>query len=547
MLRQLTLLLGVALLTACAALEGTPSGTERGAADAPDPVEPAIQVEPLETLESDEPEVLPSVDQEMSEPEAGGDEPGTDGVAGSGPPVTSPDEQGDTPDAPAGVVAAAEHAITGRIDLVAAGETIGPQQFRDIVVYFKPEADVRPPAPQRFEMRTERKRFAPEVLVIPAGSTVVFPNGDDILHNVFSVSPNAGFDLGRYGLGESRSYTFNDTGLALIHCDVHHAMQAEVLVVDTPYYTRVRDDGGFVLKGIPPGPGELRIWHPRADEQVKKMDLPVDGGVTARLELVKPRVARHENKSGESYRASGPEEPSPADEDDGESETAVAPGSDPDIAPAPAAGDGSGGDNIIEGRIALDADDEDPDPEQYRDIVVYYQPAAGAPRSEAGVYEIGTRNKTFSPDMTVVPVGSTVAFPNRDDILHNVFSVSPNAVFDLGRYGRGESRGHTFEEPGLALIHCDVHHHMQADVLVVDTPYFTRAGGDGAFRLVGLPDGPGTLHVWHPRADGAATQIELPRDDRIATRLVITKPRVPEHLNKFGEPYRKRRPDDNNS
>ena len=54
--------------------------------------------------------------------------------------------------------------------------------------------------------------------------------------------------------------------------------------------------------------------------------------------------------------------------------------------------------------------------------------------------EIGTSNKEFSPHVLVVPVGSTVSFPNHDPFNHNVFSLSEENPFDLGLYGRGEMR-----------------------------------------------------------------------------------------------------------
>lgn len=40
------------------------------------------------------------------------------------------------------------------------------------------------------------RRFVPDLVVIPAGSAVSFPNFDPIFHNVFSLSKAKSFDLG---------------------------------------------------------------------------------------------------------------------------------------------------------------------------------------------------------------------------------------------------------------------------------------------------------------------------------------------------------------
>ena len=62
------------------------------------------------------------------------------------------------------------------------------------------------------------------------------------------------------------------------------------------------------------------------------------------------------------------------------------------------------------------------------DGLVYFLPKAGAPKPKPGTFTIDTRSKGFSPSLLVVPQGSTVRFPNRDTILHNVFSRTPGST-----------------------------------------------------------------------------------------------------------------------
>jgi plastocyanin len=174
-----------------------------------------------------------------------------------------------------------------------------------------------------------------------------------------------------------------------------------------------------------------------------------------------------------------------------------------------------------------------------QDAVVYFTPAAAARRPAAApVFEITTQRKEFRPRTLVVPVGSTVSFPNQDPILHNVFSVSGANAFDLGLLPKGSGKAATFREPGLVRVFCNVHQAMTAYVLVVDTPHSVSPDATGAFRLTGLPPGPGILSVWHERGEVVTREVTVPAAAPLIVSLPVSKPRVPRHLNKFGKPYR---------
>ncbi len=161
--------------------------------------------------------------------------------------------------------------------------------------------------------------------------------------------------------------------------------------------------------------------------------------------------------------------------------------------------------------------------------LVYFLPKAGNPKPKPGYFTIRTHSKGFSPALLVVPAGSTVAFPNRDTVLHNVFSRTPGAIFDLGNYGPGQSRQQVFTKPGLITVNCNVHYTMRATVVVMATPYYTRPDRNGRFELTGLPPGPGTLVYWHPRTAAATTQISLPNATAQKQKLIATKPRSDHH------------------
>lgn len=119
---------------------------------------------------------------------------------------------------------------------------------------------------------------------------------------------------------------------------------------------------------------------------------------------------------------------------------------------------------------------------------------AGEAVPEAQLVQMGLQ---FFPSVLPVQVGTRVYFPNEDDTYHNVFSYSPAGTFDKGRYKKGETPpSELFETPGEIQVFCEVHDHMRATILVLDTPYFTTADESGNFALEGIPPGTYTIHVW---------------------------------------------------
>ncbi|MGH9664960.1 MAG: hypothetical protein ACRD9L_11100 [Bryobacteraceae bacterium] len=130
-----------------------------------------------------------------------------------------------------------------------------------VVVYLE---DDRPSGARTAKMEQKDRRFVPDLLVIPRGSTVSFPNLDPIFHNVFSLSRSKSFDLGNYPRGQARVVTFSNAGIVLVDCHLHTNMAAVILVTPGPCATRAEGDGRFTLRGVPPGNHTLVAWHKAA-------------------------------------------------------------------------------------------------------------------------------------------------------------------------------------------------------------------------------------------------------------------------------------------
>lgn len=126
--------------------------------------------------------------------------------------------------------------------------------------------------------------------------------------------------------------------------------------------------------------------------------------------------------------------------------------------------------------------------------------------------EVKMAQKGFQFSQSVLPVqkGTYVEFPNQDEDYHNVFSYSKTKRFDLGRYRKDEKPASVlFDQPGLVKLYCEIHEHMRANILVLDTPYFVTTSPEGTFKLDKLPAGSFTLKVWVDEKDIRSQPVEL--------------------------------------
>ena len=113
------------------------------------------------------------------------------------------------------------------------------------------------------ELAQQKKQFLPQVLVVPLGSEVHFPNHDTVRHHVYSFSPAKPFELKLYIGTPAAPVVFDKPGVVVMGCNIHDPMVAYVVVSDTPW-VGVSDAAGQVrIDGAPVGEYELEYWHPR--------------------------------------------------------------------------------------------------------------------------------------------------------------------------------------------------------------------------------------------------------------------------------------------
>ena len=131
--------------------------------------------------------------------------------------------------------------------------------------------------------------------------------------------------------------------------------------------------------------------------------------------------------------------------------------------------------------------------------VVYLEtgPRGAFEHADQGRAVLDQRNETFVPHVLAITTGTTVEFPNSDQIFHNVFSLSKTARFDLGRYAAGRSKSVRFDRPGIVRVFCDIHSHMNAFILVFSHTFFAVTDPGGRYRLDNLPPGSYNVVAWH--------------------------------------------------
>lgn len=147
--------------------------------------------------------------------------------------------------------------------------------------------------------------------------------------------------------------------------------------------------------------------------------------------------------------------------------------------------------------------------------VVYLEGAFPRPTTPL-IAQVTQKDLTFTPSLLPVQVGTRVEFPNFDDTYHNIFSYSSAKRFDLGRYRSDEKPvpSVVFDAAGLITLRCDIHEHMRALILVLDTPYFVITDTDGSFKLSSLPAGRYVLKAWVNSRTTKEQNVEL-KDDSI--------------------------------
>jgi len=132
------------------------------------------------------------------------------------------------------------------------------------------------------------------------------------------------------------------------------------------------------------------------------------------------------------------------------------------------------------------------------DAVVYLSTGQPVDAPATRIATVDQIDKEFVPRISVVQTGTSIRFPNRDNIRHQVYSFSPAKVFQLKLYSGTPSEPVVIDKSGVIVLGCNIHDHMVGWILSIATPWFGQSNDAGHAKVAGIPAGQYELLAWHP-------------------------------------------------
>lgn len=150
--------------------------------------------------------------------------------------------------------------------------------IENVVVSFKVSDSVNNDKHDVAIMDQVDKQFAPQVLVVQKNQTVSFPNSDDIRHHLYSFSKPKQFEFKMFKGGESKSLTFDQTGIVVLGCNIHDQMIGYIYVADNESTVVTNNQG---IAQVPRAGLAVKLWHPRLSaNKIDRKDLQLGSSNT---------------------------------------------------------------------------------------------------------------------------------------------------------------------------------------------------------------------------------------------------------------------------
>jgi len=113
------------------------------------------------------------------------------------------------------------------------------------------------------EIKSEKCRFTPHVIVVPAGTVLNLVNDDPVLHGFHFFSGDKGlFNVALTPRKKAQGKKpLNSPGLVEAKCDIHDFMRGFIMVMETPYFALTDGNGAFTVADVPPGKYLLTVMH----------------------------------------------------------------------------------------------------------------------------------------------------------------------------------------------------------------------------------------------------------------------------------------------
>lgn len=202
--------------------------------------------------------------------------------------------------------------VTGQVILRQANSRSPVRDASKVVIWLVPADGPRTVSLDQsnttYRMVQHDKRFEPDLLVVPVGTQVEFPNLDPWFHSVFSLYDGKRFDLGLYEAGSRRKVAFDRPGPSYIFCNIHPEMSAVVLAIESNYSAISDKSGRLSLANVPDGKYVLHVWYGNASQKdLDALERTVEIGGGSRVlppvafAVTPQRPLNHKNKYGRDY------------------------------------------------------------------------------------------------------------------------------------------------------------------------------------------------------------------------------------------------------
>lgn len=168
---------------------------------------------------------------------------------------------------------------------------------------------------------------------------------------------------------------------------------------------------------------------------------------------------------------------------------------------------------------------------ELQDFIVHLEgKITNAPPYRAKTLQIVTqRDAVFRPHVLPLVVGTTVEWPNKDEIFHNVFSMSESNPFDLGLYKDPEVKKVQFQNPGRVDVFCSIHSKMSCVLLVLENPFFATTDSAGLYKIENVPPGTYKLRAWHERLPAESREVVVPASGELKIDFVLGVKGLPQY------------------
>lgn len=192
--------------------------------------------------------------------------------------------------------------VSGTVKIFEKGIDKVIKSFSNAIVYIDYKEAGYVPEPAILDQ--SGKTFIPRLLPVVSGQEIIFPNSDQVRHNVFSPDHNEPFDLGRYPKGESKTVILKRVGRHKIYCNIHQNMVSDIYVVPGKYFSLTDEKGNFSIKNVPNGKLKISVWHileGEATKEIESGEKPVIVNFEIKSAKIMTDIEDHPDKSGRSY------------------------------------------------------------------------------------------------------------------------------------------------------------------------------------------------------------------------------------------------------